>query len=170
MIKRLVLVLALLVVFLLASAAAAAFFDRPATLVHEEMVVNAPRQLVWNLLADFEGYEDWNPYIVRARGEARKGAAIELWLELHEGNLEKFDCDVLDVKVRRKLRWRCRTYGVPGVLDREHTFHVLPLDGERVRLVYDGRLEGLLQPFSDLGDLKRGYERMSHALKTRAEG
>jgi hypothetical protein len=168
-IKRIVVLVVLALGLLLSAAAVAAVLDRPATTVHDEMVVTAPRTLVWELLTDFEGYADWNPYIVRARGEARKGAEVELWLELHEGDLEKFECDVLDVKERRKLRWLCRTYGVPGVLDREQTFHVLPLGPGRVRLVYDGRLEGLFQPFTDLDHLKLGYKRMTHALKERAE-
>ena len=134
------------------------------------MVVTAPRTLVWNLLTDFEDYADWNPYIVRARGDARKGArASELRLELDKGELEKFECHVLDVKARRKLRWRCRTHGIPGVLDREQTFHVLPLGPDRVQLMYDGRFEGLFQPFTDLDHLKQGYRRMTRALKERAE-
>jgi hypothetical protein len=168
MIKRGLVLLGVLIALLLASAAVATALDRPATTVHEETVVNAPRALVWKLLSDFDGYDDWNPYIVRARGKARKGAEVELWMEFHEGKLDEFHCDVLDVKVRRKLRWRCRTY-LPGVLDREQTFHVLPLGPDRVQLVYDGRLEGLLQPFTDLDDLKSGYERMTRALKTYAE-
>ena len=168
MIKRFVLLVTVLAALLLAGAAAAAYFDRPARTVHAQMVVNAPRTLVWSLLSDFEGYARWNPYIVRARGAARKGARIELWMEFNEGKLEKFECDVLDVKVRRKLRWRCRKY-LPGLLDREQTFHVLPLGPDRVQLVYDGRLEGLLQPFTDLDNVVRGYERMARALKDRAE-
>jgi hypothetical protein len=166
--KRFVLAVLGALGLLLAGAAAAAYFDQPATTLREQMVVNAPRPLVWGLLADFDGYSRWNPYIVRARGEARKGARIELWMEFHEGELEKFECDVLDVKARRKLRWRCRNY-LPGLLDREQTFHVLPLGPDRVQLVYDGRLEGLFQPFTDLDNLKRGYTRMARALKARAE-
>lgn len=153
---------------LLAAAAASAVLDRPATTVREEMVVDAPRPDLWSLLSDFEGYADWNPYIVRAKGEARKGAKIELWLELNDGELRRFDCEVLDVKRLRKLRWLCRRY-LPGLLDREHTFRIIPLGGNRYRLLYEGRLEGLFQPFTDLDDLKRGYKRMARALKARAE-
>jgi hypothetical protein len=167
-IKRVVVAVFALLALLLASAGAAAYFDQPATTVHEELTVTAPRGLVWGLLSDFDRYSEWNPYIVRARGEPQEGARIELWMEFHEGKLEKFECDVLDVKVRRKLRWRCRKY-LPGLLDREQTFHVLPVGRDRVQLVYDGRLEGLFEPFTDLNNLKRGYERMAHALKERAE-
>ena len=133
------------------------------------MVVTAPRTLVWNLLTDFEDYADWNPYIVRARGDARKGAGIELWLELDKRRAG-------EVRMRRARREgdAQAALAVPhlrdsGVLDREQTFHVLPLGPDRVQLVYDGRLEGLFQPFTDLDHLKQGYTRMTHALKERAE-
>jgi hypothetical protein len=168
-IRRVLVVLGVALVLLLGAAAASAVLDQPATNAHRQVVVEAPRDLVWNLLTDFDGYSEWNPYITRAQGEARVGETVTLWLALHEGKREKFECDVMDVKNMRKLRWRCRKYGIPGILDREHAFRVLPIDDERVWLVYDGRLEGLFQPFTDLDDLKRGYRRMTDALKERAE-
>ena len=92
--------------------------------------MNAPRQLVWRLLTDFEGYRAWNPYIIRASGEARNGAELELQLDpLHE-DPQDATCDVITVKELRKLYWRCRDHHVPGLLDREHTFRVLPVDAE----------------------------------------
>jgi hypothetical protein len=142
--------------------------DRPATTVDEELVVHAPRQLVWRLLTDFDGYETWNPYITAASGSARTDRTIHLRLETRSQEPSEVDCDVQSVVERRKLQWRCRTY-LPGVLDREHGFWVLPLRPGSVRLVYHGRWEGLLVPFVDLDDRKSGYLRMARALKERAE-
>lgn len=167
--RRLFVAVVLALGLVLSAAAASAVLDQPATNAHRQVVVNAPRDLVWRLLTDFDGYSAWNPYITRARGEARVGETVTLRLELHEGEPEDFECEVMDVKEQRKLRWRCRKYGVPGLLDREHAFRVLPIDGEHVWLVYDGRLEGILEPFTDLDDLKLGYRRMTNALKQHAE-
>jgi hypothetical protein len=69
----------------------------------------------------------------------------------------------------RKLEFVCRTYRLPGVLDREHIFRLLPVSAERVRLVYEGRWEGLLVPFADLEARQTGYVDMARALKRRAE-
>jgi uncharacterized protein YndB with AHSA1/START domain len=167
--RRVIAALVVVLALFAAAAAASAVLDQPATNAHRQVVVEAPRALVWKLLTDFDGYSEWNPYITRAEGEARVGATVRLRLELHQGEPEEFQCEVQDVKPQRKLRWRCRKYGLPGLLDREHAFRVLPIDGRRVWLVYDGRLEGLFQPFTDLGDLKRGYRRMTDALKEHAE-
>lgn len=142
--------------------------DRPATSVHQEMVVSAPRELVWRLLIEFDRYETWNPYITKASGEARKGERIVLRLDPRDAGPQEVECDVLDVKQLRKVLWRCRAYA-PGLLDREHTFRLLPLDDDRIRLVYDGRWEGVFVPFADLDDRKSGYRRMAHALKEHAE-
>ena len=143
--------------------------DRPATTVHEETVVNAPRRVLWQLLTDFESYEAWNPYITHASGEARHGAQLDLRFHpLHEEPYQA-KCDVITVKELRKIYWRCRDHGLPGLLDREHTFRLLPIDGDRVRLVYDGRWEGVLVPLVDLDDRKGGYRRMVRALKERVE-
>jgi hypothetical protein len=166
--RRVLVALVLVLGLALSAAAASAMLDQPATNAHRQVVVTAPRDVVWRLLTDFDGYSAWNPYITRAHGEARVGETVTLH-ELNKGEPEDFECEVMDVKERRKLRWRCRKYGVPGLLDREHAFRVLPIDDERVWLVYDGRLEGILQPFTDLDDLKLGYRRMANALKERAE-
>jgi hypothetical protein len=166
-VPRVAALVGLVVVVLAAATFASAALDRPATTVHEELVIAAPRQLVWQLLTDFKGYEDWNPFITRAEGAARIGATVRLRLEPQSGGAEDVESEVLDVKVLRKLRWRSRKY-VPGLLDEEHTFRVLPLGPDRVRLVYLGRFEGLLQPFADLEERKRGYERMVRALRDRA--
>lgn len=151
------------------TALASAALDRPAATVREEMVIVAPRERVWRLLTEFEGYEHWNPFITRAEGEARIGETLHMRLEPRGADAEEVDAEVLDVKVRRKVRWRSRKY-LPGILDEEHTFRVLPEGPGRYRLVYEGRFEGLLQPFADLDETKRGYERMTHALARTARG
>jgi hypothetical protein len=164
-----ILLVAVAALGLLAAAFVASIaLDRPATSVHEEVVVTAPRELVWRLLTDFDGYETWNPYITSASGEARQGERITLRLEPQHDGPQTVECDVINVKELRKLYWRCRDY-VPGLLDREHTFRLLPLGDDRVKLVYDGRWEGIFVPFADLDDRKGGYRGMAHALKLRAE-
>jgi hypothetical protein len=81
------------------------------------------------------------------------------------------ECDVVTVKHLRKLYWRCRDHAMPGLLDREHVFRLLPVapGREEFRLVYDGRWEGVLVPFTELRNRKAGYLRMLLALKQRAE-
>jgi uncharacterized protein YndB with AHSA1/START domain len=168
---RVAVVAALLSAVLLGSVVASAALDRPASTVHDEMVVNAPRQLVWKLLTEFEDYDTWNPYITEAEGTARTGAEVDLRMTLAGETQTSAECDVITVKHLRKLYWRCRDHGMPGLLDREHVFRLLPMgpDGTQVRVVYDGRWEGILLPFTEVGNRKAGYRRMIFALKQHAE-
>lgn len=165
---RLVALLALLTVLAGGAVIVSALSDRPSTTVRADMVVVAPRALVWRLLTDFERYESWNPFITQARGDARVGETLHLQIEPESEDAKDIECKVLDIKEKRKLRWLCRRY-LPGLLDEEHTFHVLPLGPDRVQLVYDGRFEGVLEPFTDLDATKRGYEQMTDALRDRAQ-
>ena len=168
---RVALLAALVPALLLGSVVAAAALDRPASTVHEELVVYAPRPVVWKLLTDFGHYDDWNPYITEATGSASNGAHVDLRTEPHGETAREMECDVVTVKHLRKLYWRCRDHAIPGLLDREHTFRLLPVAPGRdeVRLVYDGRWEGVLVPFTELGNRKAGYLRMLFALKLQAE-
>lgn len=169
---RLLLVLpALVPVVAVGTVATAALSDSPSTSVHGELIVYAPRPVVWRLLTNFDGYEAWNPYIRAASGRARGGAELDLRLYPQGETARDIECSVITVKKGRKLYWRCRDYAVPGLLDREHTFRVIPVtpDGSTVRVVYDGRWEGVLVPFSNLAMRKEGYREMLTALKLRAE-
>ena len=131
----------------------------------------SPRPLVWKLLTEFDDYDTWNPYITRADGTAETGTEIDLRMAPHGETAANVECNVITVKHLRKLYWRCRDHSMPGLLDREHVFRLLPMDpaGKQVRIVYDGRWEGVLVPFSELGNRQAGYMRMILALKQRAE-
>ncbi len=168
---RVAVVLALLPAMLVGSVVASAALDRPSTTVHDEMIVDAPRAVVWKLLTEFDDYDIWNPYITEADGSARRGSEIDLRTEPHGETAQEMECDVITVKHLRKLYWRCRDHAMPGLLDREHVFRLLPVapDGKQVRVVYDGRWEGVLVPFTELANRKAGYLRMIFALKRRAE-
>jgi len=147
--------------------AGATALDRPATQEHDEVVSDAPRRVLWRLLTDFEHYADWNPYITEASGTATEGAKIRLTLDPRNADPYEVTCDVITVHPPRKLYWRCRDH-LPGWLDREHTFRLIPMGPGRIRIVYHGRWEGMLVPFADLDDRKRGYERMVEALAKQA--
>jgi hypothetical protein len=62
--------------------------------------------------------------------------------------------------------------GVRGLLDAEHEFRLVPLDGGRTRLHHDERFHGLLVPLVTRS-LRRqtlpAFEAMNEALKHRAE-
>ena len=166
--RRLVGALAAVVALLVLALLASALLDRPAKAFNRSIVIDAPKQRVWQVLTDFDAYEQWNPYITRARGEARAGSTLELRIEPPGEEAIEASAEVLIVRAKRKLEWQRRRY-LPGVLDLESTFRLFPLGGGRVRVVYHGRYEGVLAVVAGEAAAARGVVRMLGALKRRAE-
>ena len=83
-----------------------------------------------------------------------------------------FKPTVLIVEPSRDLRWIGRLL-LPGLFDREHSFTIEPLEGERVRFVQAEKFSGLLVFLGTiLGVFKNtqtGFEEMNQALKQRSE-
>ncbi len=47
-----------------------------------EVVINAPRQLVWDQVTNFEAYSDWNPFMLQAHARFEVGATIRFFEDL----------------------------------------------------------------------------------------
>jgi hypothetical protein len=165
--RRVLMVVAGVVVLALGLLGASAASDQPHRYFRDAVVVDASREEIWSLLTDFAGYEAWNPYITRGTGVARVGAESELTFQPEGGDAETTTVEVLIVRPRRKLEWRSRM-AVPGLLDHEQIFRVIPVTPGRWRIAHEARFEGLLAPFADIDDERAGLERMLEALAERA--
>ena len=51
----------------------------------EEIVINAPAQLVWDVILDFANYGLWNPFCPGMKGEAVIGSPLEMQVDLGDG-------------------------------------------------------------------------------------
>jgi uncharacterized protein YndB with AHSA1/START domain len=51
----------------------------------EEIVINAPAQLVWEIILDFANYGLWNPFCPGMKGEAVVGSPLEMQVDLGNG-------------------------------------------------------------------------------------
>lgn len=167
--RRVLLLAGAAVALVAAAVGASAVADQPHRYYRSAVVVDASRASIWSLLTELDRYEEWNPYITRASGRARVGATLELTLEPSGETTETHEATVLIVRIQRKLEWETRLVGpLPGVLDHEQIFRVLPLDGNRWRVVSEARFEGLLAPFADVDGERAGLARMLEALAREA--
>ena len=136
--------------------------------VRTEIEIGAGPERVWKILADFEKYNQWNPFINKITGQAKQGARIEIHIETPGGKSRKYEPTVTKVDQSRELRW----LGKSWLLNGEHIFTIEPLQAERVRFihreVFDGLLTSLFGKSLDT-DVKQGFEEMNKALKERAE-
>ncbi len=146
---------------------ASAALDQPARYFRNAVVVEAPRPAIWSLLTDVERYGEWNPYVTAGRGSAREGSTVELTFEPSGEEPRTQKAEILILKPRRKLEWRTRQL-VPGVLDHEQIFRVLPLGEDRYRVVQESRIEGVLAPLADVDAERAGLVAMLNALAERA--
>lgn len=133
--------------------------------------IDATPERVWEVLTDFEAYEEWNPF-ARVVGKPNVGARPRVRLTQPNGRSVSFRPEVLVADPNREFRWRGRLF-VSGLFDGEHRFVLEPLDdGERTRLTHAETFSGVLSgPLLrvDRGNTEAGFEAMNEALKRRAE-
>ncbi len=133
--------------------------------------IDAPAEVVWKVLTDFEAYGDWNPFVVAASCSLEVGAAMDMQVR------------VLPFMTQRQREWitsiepgRGFCYAMsktPGrALRSERCHEIEPIDAERCR--YMSRFE-IAGPVSSIvqgllgGQLRRGFTEMSAAIQERAE-
>jgi len=140
-------------------------------LLHTEIVIGAPANVVWEILADFAAFPTWNPFVRRIVGSLQTGARLEVELAPPGGRAITIRPTLREVQPGRTLRWLGQL-GLPGLFDGEHSFVIEPAGEGHVRFIQSERFSGvlvpLLMPF--VGDsTRRGFEAMNEALKARAE-
>ncbi len=133
--------------------------------------IHATPERVWQVLIDFAAYPQWNPFMTRASGSARRGQRLTIRLQPVGGRGMTFRPTVLEADPGRRLRWLGHLL-VTGLFDGEHSFTIQPLGQGQVRLVQQEDYRGLLVPLL-AGSLDRrtlpAFEQMNQALKRRIE-
>jgi|SRR5215211_547659 hypothetical protein len=136
-----------------------------------EVEVEASPERVWEVLADFAAYRQWNPFITQAAGQAVPGSRLELRMRLPGRRPMTIRPEVLEAEPGRRLRWLGRLL-VPGLFDGEHRFTLEPAGSGRVRVVQQEEFRGLAaRPvLAVIGKpTLAGFELMNQALKDRVE-
>jgi hypothetical protein len=141
-------------------------------MIRSEIDIDAPAARVWDLLADFAAYPDWNPFIRRAEGILAEGERLRLELKIPGGMKMKIRPRLLTVADGREIRWLGHL-AVPGLFDGDHRFLLTPLDAGTTRLVQEETFRGALVPIFGgwIGaGASRGFAAMNRAAKARLEG
>jgi hypothetical protein len=138
--------------------------------LHEEITIDAPASVVWDVLADTDRYPRWNPFIPQLTGELRVGSRIRVTLSRPDRRPVTMRPRLLVVEPERELRWLGRIV-VPGLFDGEHRFQLEPLADDRTRFVQSEHFTGALLPVlrRALGTTQAGFALMNEALKAQAE-
>lgn len=140
------------------------------TLLTSEIVIDAPSEVVWQVLVDFGSYPEWNPVEIQARGEAVVGAPFEHTGKLPGREPRTFHAKIIEATPPRALAWKGRIV-IPGLFDVRHHFEIDPLGDDRSRLRQFEHFSGVLVPLMRgvLRDTQAAFELANEAIKQRAE-
>ncbi|WUH96773.1 SRPBCC domain-containing protein [Spirillospora sp. NBC_00431] len=137
--------------------------------VRTSVEISASADEVYGIITDFDSFPQWNPFIVKAEGEPKKGARLHNVLRDSDGGTMKFSPKVLKAEPGRELRWIGRMW-IPGIVDGEHYFRIEPAGNGRVRLTQGERFSGALVPVAGGQlDMEDEFAAMNAAVKARAE-
>jgi hypothetical protein len=136
-----------------------------------EIEIEAGPERIWEVLTDFEGMPEWNPYITEISGKLETGERIRVHLKPPEGRGMTFKPRLVKVDHGREIRWLGHL-GVPGLFDGEHIFELDALPNGKTMFVqreeFKGVFSGLI--LRSIGDeTLNGFTLMNEALKERAE-
>lgn len=140
--------------------------------LRDELEIQASPERVWEVLTDFDAYQEWNPFMVEAEGRAVVGQRLRVRMRPPgRRRPTTFRPRVLEAEPGRRLRWLGRLLA-PGLFDGEHRFSIEPAGPDRARLVQEETFGGLLAPLLlrfVAEPTLAGFRQMDQALKARAE-
>jgi hypothetical protein len=138
--------------------------------VEHRVGIQAPAEVIWEVISDLKSWEQWCKLYPKAAGEIRIGAQLDITLALPGRPLEQIKPVVLDWTPNEQLHWRVTMVG--GLV---RTIRYLEIEtlAEASCVVSNGEIiGGLLGPM--LGrplapTIYRAFIQMNDDLKARAE-
>ncbi len=139
--------------------------------LQHEIEIDAPDNLVWQVITDFKNYSAWSGWKGSISGKIKVGALLKVISRQRPGKAQLSFFRVIRVFENRELRWVV-TYIPFGVLRGERFWVLKKLDGNRTKLIHG---EAFMGPFLKLAHkhlAKQGNEvfgRISSGLKQYCE-
>jgi hypothetical protein len=139
--------------------------------IRTQIAIDAPPARVWDVIADFSRYPDWNPFILEVTGEVRPGASVRYRFEFPRGIRIWAMASILRFEPGKELLWSAH-FLARVLLNGDHHFRVRPSgDGGTVfehGEVFSGILLPIILPLLWLSG-PRIYNSLNIALKHRVE-
>ena len=144
------------------------FSDRE---IKTEIVVNASKEEIWNVLLDHKKYPEWNPFIKKITGTSVQGENLAVTIQSDGNEPMDFKPIVLINNENEEFRWKGKLI-VKGVFDGEHYFILEKIDTNRTKFIQGENFSGILSGIFMLmirEDTEGGFNSMNMALKNRVE-
>ena len=141
-----------------------------AFLIDATLEIEAPAELVWEVITDFPRYGEWNPFIVACETTLKPGDPIDLRVALTSRPQKQREW-ILSHTPGEQFTYSMKPAPL-GLLRSRRQHKVSALGPARCRYESHFELAGTLRPLVTalLGsNLKRGFAGMTAGIKTRAE-
>jgi hypothetical protein len=138
--------------------------------VEHRIGVQAPAEIVWEVISDFAAWKDWNPIHPRMEGELRIGTPLVVEVAIGDGPPATIQPIVQDWVPYEQLHWR--TKRLRGLVT---AIRYIEIDkkGDQNAIFSNGELfMGPLVRFVSRDERRRlraAYTRMGEAVRDRAE-
>jgi len=134
--------------------------------------IRASAERVWQVLTDFDAYEEWNPMIRWASGVAERGGRVTVRFQPDvQKKARIFRPKLITVIPGRELRWLGYPR-IPGIFDIDHFWILNPCGDGRTHLLHGTAILGLSAliagPMLE-GPTRKAFIDMNKAHKARAE-
>lgn len=132
--------------------------------------IDAPPELVWDFIADFEGWAEWNPLYVQTSGRAEPGERIRFAVKLEGLKPSKGSATIVTVNPPELLEYAMSNLG--GLIKVRRYVAVEEVSPTRCIVVNGESMSG---PAGALvyravgGKVAKGLEAMNEALRQMAE-
>jgi hypothetical protein len=135
-----------------------------------EIIINASKEKVWQILTDFPNYSTWNPFIVNIKGDLTTSNRLAITL-VSGTKRYVFKPKVLSIVPNQYFDWVGKLF-IRGLFDGHHYFEIDELSASQVKLIQGEHFSGILSNYilKKIGnETRNNFVKMNGALKARAE-
>ncbi len=134
-----------------------------------EIIIQAPKEKVWQVMTDLEAYQEWNPFLVASEGKLKVGERLKNTMVL-DGATQVFKPIITVLDKNQKFEW---LGGLPlNIFNGRHYFILEDLGNGLTKLIHGEKFTGFLHKFiiNKIGESTRqGFINWNRALKERVE-
>ena len=138
--------------------------------IRTEIIINASKEKVWNILTDFENYKAWNPFIINSSGKAIEGSKLTNTMKLDE-KTQTFCPKIIKVEENKYFDWLGHLF-FKGIFDGHHYFEIKELENNQVKLIQGENFSGIFSRLimKSIGEkTMANFVKLNKALKNLAE-
>ncbi|MCP3690275.1 MAG: SRPBCC domain-containing protein [Gammaproteobacteria bacterium] len=130
--------------------------------------INLPPDEVYAVLANLEGYPEWNPYHRRIKGKFEVGSEMTIHVTRPDGKEVEVPPHMMRIVENKEITWGG---GVRGIFYGVHSFLLEPQPNGKTLLKHNEDFSGFAVGFADLPPdvIAEGYHQMNMALKYKLE-